>query len=142
MNSTHTEPRPRHPTLYRLAANGRSLEFLYARCPGCRRLTFPANAPGCMHCGGPLDEAEQVVLPGEGTLMEYVTLHVALVPGMPVPAVAGDIRIADGIVEQGVIGVADESGLRPGMALSAIAAFDDDGQTYRCAFVPVEEDRP
>ncbi|MCT9118494.1 zinc ribbon domain-containing protein [Cupriavidus gilardii] len=140
MNASHTEPRPRHPTLYRLAADGRSLEFLYARCPGCRRLTFPANAPGCMHCGAPLDEAEPVVLPGEGTLMEYVTLHVALAPGMPVPAIAGDIRIADGIVEQAVIGVADESGLRPGMALTAIAAFEEDGLTYRCAFVPAGED--
>lgn len=141
MNVSDTEPRPRHPTLYRLAADGRSLQLLFAQCAGCGRLTFPANAPGCMHCGARLDEAEHVARPGGGTLMEFVTLHVALAPGMPVPAIAGDIRIADGIVEQGVIGVADETGLRPGMALQAVAAFEEDGRTFRCAFVPAGEDQ-
>ena len=42
---------PQHPTLYQLAPDGESLEFLYAQCPACRKLVFPANVPGCSHCG-------------------------------------------------------------------------------------------
>ena len=42
-------------------------------------------------------------------------------PGMNAPAIAGDIRIAEGIVEEGVIAVKDEAGLRTGMALKAVA---------------------
>ncbi|KAA0180907.1 hypothetical protein FX016_13865 [Cupriavidus gilardii] len=139
MTLPSTEPRPRHPSLYRLAADGHSLDFHYARCNRCQRLAFPANSPGCPHCGSAMDDAERVTQPGGGTLLEYVTLHVALAPDMAVPAIAGDIRLADGIVEQGVIGVSDEAGLRPGMAVKAVAVFQQDGQSYRCAFVPAQE---
>ena len=38
-----TEPvsalRPLHPTLYQLAQDGRSLDFLFAQCPACSGLT-------------------------------------------------------------------------------------------------------
>ena len=84
-----TTMKPQRPTLYRLAADGRSLDFLFAPCPACRGLTFPANAPGCMHCGQPLDAVAPEVRPGGGTLLEYVTLHVPLAPGLPAPSIAG-----------------------------------------------------
>jgi uncharacterized OB-fold protein len=128
--------RPRHPSLYRLAADGQSLDFLFAQCPQCHGVSFPANAPGCMHCGHPLTEANQTARPGGGTLLEYVTLHVALAPGLPAPSVVGDIRIAEQVVQEGVLGVADESALRPGMAVKAIAAPLAGGETFDCRFVP------
>ena len=131
-----TAMRPQNPSLYRLSADGRSLDFLFAQCSACNGLSFPANAPGCMHCGAPPAQAEQVARPGGGTLLEYITLHVALVPGMPAPSIAGDIRIADQVVEEGVIAVADEAALRPGMAMQAIAVPLPSGAFYACQFVP------
>jgi uncharacterized OB-fold protein len=139
MTQDLTSMKPQRPSLYRLAADGRSLDFLFAQCPACNALSFPANAPGCMHCGHPIDEAAQVVRPGGGTLLEYVTLHVALVPGMPAPSIAGDIRIAEQVVEEGVIAVDDESALHPGMALRAVAMPLASGDSYGCRFVPAKE---
>ena len=130
--------RPRHPSLYRLAADGRSLDFHFAQCPNCQGLSFPANAPGCMHCGDPLSQVQPVARPGGGTLLEYVTLHVALAPGLPVPSIAGDIRIAEQVVEEGVIAVDDESALRPGMAMKAVAVPLPSGDVFDCRFVPAE----
>ena len=131
--------KPQRPSLYRLAADGRSLDFFFAHCPACQGLSFPANAPGCMHCGHPTDEAMQVVRPGGGTLLEYVTLHVALVTDMHTPSIAGDIRIAEQVVEEGVIAVDDESRLQPGMALRAVAVPLASADTYGCQFVPAQE---
>jgi uncharacterized OB-fold protein len=139
MTPTFASMQPLHPTLYRLGADGQSLDFLFVKCPACGRLAFPANAPGCMHCGDALEQAEQIARPGGGILIEAITLHVALVPGMAVPSVVGDIQIADDIVEEGVIGVADELALRPGMTLKAIAvpaASAGSATHYTCHFVP------
>jgi len=133
---------PQKPSLYRLAADGHTLDFLFAQCPGCKGLTFPANAPGCMHCGQALEHAERIARPGGGTLLEYVTLHAALVPGMTAPRIAGDIRIADKVVEEGVIGVTDEAQLAQGMQLRAVAVPLASGEHYGCQFVPVQEARP
>jgi uncharacterized OB-fold protein len=131
--------RPLHPTLYRLAQDGHSLDFLFAQCPACSALTFPSNAPGCMHCGDPLQDAQTLRRPGGGELLEFVTLHVPLTPGMVVPSIAGDVRIAPGIVEEGVIGVKDEGSLRPGMRLRAVAEPDEAQGVYACRFVPEEQ---
>ena len=133
-----TTLQPLRPTLYRLAADGRSLDFLFAQCPQCRQLSFPANAPGCMHCGHAIDASAQVARPGGGTLLEYVTLHVPMVPGLIAPSIAGDIRIAEQVVEEGVIGVADESLLAPGMTLRAVAVPLPSGEHYGCHFVPAD----
>ena len=138
-----TEPvsalRPLHPTLYQLAQDGRSLDFLFAQCPACSGLTFPSNAPGCMHCGDPLQGAQTLRRPGGGELLEFVTLYVPLAPGMAVPSIAGDVRIADGVVEEGVIGVQDEASLRPGMWMRAVAEPDEAQGVYACRFVPDEK---
>lgn len=138
MTQDLTTMRPRHASLYRLAADGRSLDFLFAQCPSCQGLSFPANAPGCMHCGNPLSQVQPVARPGGGTLLEFVTLHVAMAPGQQVPSIAGDIRIAEGVVEEGVIAVADESALRPGMDMRAVAVPLPAGEVFDCRFVPVE----
>ncbi|CAA2109379.1 Zn-ribbon domain-containing OB-fold protein [Variovorax paradoxus] len=139
MTQDLTRMTPQRPSLYRLAADGRSLDFLFAQCPACHALSFPANAPGCMHCGHPAGDNAPVARPGGGTLLEYVTLHVPLVPGMPAPSIAGDIRIAPQVVEEGVIAVNDEGMLSPGMALRAVAVPLAGGERYGCAFVPEQE---
>ncbi len=133
--------RPRHPSLYRLAADGCSLDFLFAQCPNCQGLSFPANAPGCMHCGDPLLRVQSVARPGGGTLLEYVTLHVPLAPGLEAPSIAGDIHIAEHVVEEGVIAVEDESILRPGMEMKAVAVPLPSGDVFGCRFVPAEVSR-
>lgn len=139
-----TEPlpslKPLHPSLYQLADDGRSLDFFFAQCPACSGLSFPANAPGCMHCGDPLQGAQTLRRPGGGELLEYVTLYVPLAPGMAAPSIAGDVRIADGVVEEGVIGVEDEASLRPGMVLRAVADLREAQGVYACRFVPADQE--
>lgn len=140
MTDQQTSLKPLHPTLYQLAQDGTSLDFFFAECTACGAITFPANAPGCKHCGDPLTDATQLTRPGQGLLLEFVTIHVPLMPGMMAPAIAGDIRIADGIVEEGVIAVKDESGLRAGMTLRAIAEVREELGVYACVFVPMDEE--
>lgn len=140
MNQVLNTLKPLRPTLYKLAPDGRTLDFLFAQCAHCDRLNFPANAPGCMHCGKSIEGAVQIVQSGGGTLLEYVTLHVPLFPGLVTPSIAGDIRIADHIVEEGILGVEDECELSPGMLLQAIAVALPSGEHYDCRFVPVKAD--
>jgi uncharacterized OB-fold protein len=140
MTDPSTSLKPLHPTLYQLAPDGTSLDFFFAQCPACGTVNFPANAPGCSHCGDHLAEATRLIRPGQGELLEFVTIHVPLVPGMNAPSIAGDIRIAEGIVEEGVIAVPDESGLRTGMALKAVADVREAQGVYACVFVPMNEE--
>jgi uncharacterized OB-fold protein len=138
MTEPQTPLKPLHPTLYALAQDGHSLDFFFVQCRACSGLSFPANVPGCAHCGDPLVDAQKVGRPGGGELLEYVTLHVPLAPGMAAPSIAGDVRIADGIVEEGVISVSDETALRHGMALRAVADVREAQGVYACRFVPVD----
>ena len=140
MTDQQTPLKPLHPTLYQLAQDGTSLDFFFAQCPACGAATFPANAPGCMRCGDPLTDATKLTRPGQGQLLEFVTIHVPLMPGMVAPAIAGDIRIAEGIVEEGVLAVKDESRLRTGMTLKAIADVREELGVYACVFVPMNEE--
>ena len=142
MTDQQTSLKPLHPTLYQLAQNGTSLDFFFSQCPACGAVNFPANAPGCSHCGDPLTEATRLTRPGQGELLEFVTIHVPLMPGMNAPAIAGDIRIAEGIVEEGVIAVKDEASLRTGMALKAVAEVREALGVYACVFVPMNEGAP
>lgn len=136
MNTSLKNLRPQRPSLFRLAADGHSLDFFFCVCDACSRLTFPANAPGCAHCGAPLDSKRQVTRPGGGKLLEFVTLHVPLVPDMPSPMVAGDIEIAEGVFEEGVIAMTNEQQLHIGMQMRAIAVPLDLTDTFACRFVP------
>jgi len=138
MTEPQTPLKPLHPTLYRLAQDGHSLDFFFVQCRACDGLSFPANVPGCMHCGDPLADARKLSRPGGGELLEYVTLHVPLAPGMAAPSIAGDVRIAPGIVEEGVIAASDETRLHPGMALRAIAQVREAQGVYACCFVPAD----
>lgn len=140
MTDQSTSLKPLHPSLYQLAADGTSLDFFFAKCTACGAVNFPANAPGCSHCGDPLTEAIRLTRPGQGELLEFVTIHVPLMQGMNAPAIAGDIRLAEGIVEEGVIAANDESGLRTGMTLKAVAEVREAQGVYACVFVPMEEE--
>jgi uncharacterized OB-fold protein len=126
---------PKHPTLYRLAGNGRSIRLLFGRCPRCAALTFPATAYGCSACGAaPLAVEER---DGEGVLQAVVTLHAAVMPGLPVPQAIGDVEIAPGIIEEVLLEGAGED-YAPGMRVVARAhALEDD--FFDCRFAP--EDR-
>ena len=139
MTQQLTSLKPLHPTLYQLAPDGISLDFFFAQCPACGEVNFPANVPGCSHCGDPLTTATQLIRPGQGELLEFVTIHVPLMPGMNAPSIAGDIRIAENIVEEGVIAVPDESVLRTGMILKAVADVREALGVYACVFVPMNE---
>jgi len=57
---------------------------------------------------------------------------------MEVPRIAADILIEDGIIEEGVMAGSDESCLRVGMALRAVAVALPGGETFACRFVPAE----
>lgn len=142
MSKPLTAQKPLRPTLYRLAQNGHSLDFIYVQCSACAGITFPANAPGCMHCGDPLVGATQIVRPGRGTLLEFVTIHVPMVPGMSVPCMAADIRFAEGFVEEGVIADIDEASLQLGMELMAVVAPGPSSDVYGCQFVPAAIKEP
>lgn len=140
MTDQPTSLKPLHPTLYQLGPDGTSLDFFFAQCPACGTENFPANAPGCSHCGDPLAEASRLTRQGQGELLEFVTIHVPLIPGMNAPTIAADIRIAQGIVEEGVIAVPDESGLRTGMTLKAVADVREAQGVYACVFVPMNQE--
>lgn len=113
---------PKHPSLYRLAGDRPVL--LFGRCRSCRALTFPANAYGCSACGA--DGLDTVERPAEGTLKAVVTLKAAVLPGLAVPQVIGDVEIAPGITEEVLI-EGDEAGLAPGMVLTGVAHPLEDG---------------
>ena len=90
-----------------------------AHCPACGAYTYPASAPGCRVCGAAADTLHAVPLPGTPVLLNFVTVHAALAPGLPVPCVVGEVALAPGVVEEAFIGVADEAQLAPGQALVA-----------------------
>ena len=104
-------------------------ELQIAHCPLCGTYSAPVNVPGCRHCGHPALEAAP--LPAPPVLLNFVTLHNELAPGLPVPCVIGEVQLAPGLVEEALIG-ADESMLAIGQALRA--EQDADGGPWR--FVP------
>lgn len=133
-----TSLRPRRPSLFILAADGRTLRFRFAPCAACGQLNFPANAPGCQRCGETLAGATPIEQPGIATLREAVGIHLAIAPGIEPPLTIGRFELAPGVVEEGVIRIADANTLQPGIRMQAVAQPLPDGETYGCAFEPVE----
>jgi uncharacterized OB-fold protein len=94
-------------------------------CPSCSTYTFPANAWGCRRCGAaPL---QSVPLPQPPKLINFITLHADIVPGLPVPCVIGELEIAPGVVEEALIDVPDESQLALGMTMQAVPLSAEQG---------------
>lgn len=131
--------RPDRPTLFRLARDGESLEFLFACCAVCGELTFPHASPGCRVCGASLEGLRPLVRPGIATVRDVVAVQVSLAPGMAVPVSIGRIELAPGIVEEGVLAVSPNVLPAPNSAVRAVANLSTDGKTYGCVFVPIME---
>lgn len=93
-------------------------------CPACGSYTFPANSWGCRRCGQAL---EAVPLPKPAKLINFVTLHAEIAPGLPVPCVIGELEIAPGVVEEALIDVRDESQLALGMTMQAVPRAAEQG---------------
>lgn len=125
------------PDLYRVA--GDRLELLASRCGRCSRLSFPKARYGCPACGAEPDASMEEVLDGRARLLSFATLHAQLAPGLQVPLVVGEVEIADGIVEEVVLGC-DEQHLRPGMPVQArpVPVGRNGEQQIACRFMPLE----
>ena len=125
------------PQLYTVAPDGRSLHLLAARCDACRALTFPAGSYGCRVCGAAPDRLTAEKLSGRGILREFITVHLELVPGLKAPAVIGDVEIADGLIEEAVMGCT-EAELACDIIVQAVPVEIGEGDKRRvaCRFVP------
>ena len=125
-----------------------------ARCGHCGGYSYPAGVYGCRVCGR-ADALAAVPLPGTPVLKNFVTVHAALAPGLPVPCVVGEVELAPGLVEEALID-GDEDALVVDMPLVATRASDvgPDGESAAAAgeagspsagplwrFTPVAADR-
>lgn len=124
------------PTLYRTAADG-TVQLLLARCPSCGVLTFPATAPGCRACGHPLEQGETVAHTRAAKLLDFVEVHVAVVPGLRVPYLSAEVELVPGLVVGAALAERPAGTFLPGMAVVAQAQAEPDG-TFRCVFAPME----
>jgi uncharacterized OB-fold protein len=88
-----------------------------AHCGVCGGWSFPANVPGCRKCGAPPAQLSAQACATPLWLLNFVTVHTALAPGLQVPAVIGEVALAPGLVEEARIDVANEDVLTLGMAL-------------------------
>jgi uncharacterized OB-fold protein len=109
-------------------------ELRLAECRRCGHHSFPATIYSCRHCGAE-DAALQAVTPPDALrLLNFVTVHAELTPGLPVPCVIGEVQLAPGLVEEALIDVASEEALQPGMTLLPRAI--DNGAAISWRFVP------
>jgi uncharacterized OB-fold protein len=115
---------------------GSAGDLLLAHCRQCGSYTFPAAAYGCRQCGATGDALRAVTPPQPVRLLNFVTIHAELAPGLPVPYVAGEVELAPGVVEEALIEAPDEQGLRPGMVVQPRRHGADEAAGWR--FVPVE----
>ena len=99
-----------------------------AHCAACGSHTWPPEAYGCRRCGG--TALSPVPLPGTPTLLNFVTVHSELAPGLPVPCVIGEVQLAPGLVEEVMVAVADESVLSLGQTLLPQPHTDADGRVH------------
>lgn len=114
--------------------------LLLAHCGTCGAWTYPAHAWGCRACGAPAAALQRLRPPHAPRLLESITLHAELVPGLPVPCVIGEVQLAPGLVEEALIAAHDASRLAPGLRLRAQALPPVEGGTaQRWQFHPDPE---
>ena len=125
------------PQLYELSPGNNTLALLAARCRDCGAITFPAASYGCRQCGAPPDRLAAEKLSGRGRLREFITVHLELVPGLKPPIVVGDVEIADGLVEEVVMGC-PEGELAHEMFVQAVPIETGEGEQRKivCRFIP------
>ena len=106
-----------------------------AHCERCGGWTFPAGAYGCRQCGADSSALQARAMPASPRLLNFVTVHAELAPGLPVPCVVGEVELAPGVVEEALIDVPSEDGLWLGAELRPRPVQEGDSVTWR--FVPV-----
>lgn len=107
-----------------------------AHCSNCGSYSFPATIYGCRRCGADGSTLTSVSCPQAPRLLNFVTVHAELAPGLPVPCVIGEVELAPGVVEEALLDVADESVLRPDLRMRAQARETEAGLQW--SFAPLE----
>ena len=126
------------PDLCRLAPEG--LRLRASRCRACEGLSFPPAPWGCPLCGAAPEQMAETELDGRATLLEFITIHTRIAPGVRPPVVIGEAEIAPGLIEEVELGVPEEA-LTRGMTLQAVPREIelDDGPALAIRFVPAED---
>jgi uncharacterized protein len=65
-----------------------------ARCSRCGRVSMPPDQV-CPHCGSTDPDLRFVPVAGRGTLRSWTVVRQALLPGLEVPFVLGDVELDD-----------------------------------------------
>lgn len=115
---------------------------MLAHCTACGAHSYPSNSWGCRACGAAATQLEAVPCAPSLRLLNFVTVHGDLVPGVPPPCVIGEVELAAGVVEEALLDVADEAGLVPGMRVQPIVERDEAGAVRRWRFRPVAAGGP
>ncbi|MEC9435544.1 MAG: zinc ribbon domain-containing protein [Pseudomonadota bacterium] len=128
------------PDLCALAEDGRTLSLRASRCAACDGLSFPPAPYGCPLCGAAPDRVAEERLSGRARLLEFITIHTRVAPGLRPPLVVGEAEIAPGIIEEIELGVPEDR-LALGMEVQAVPARieRDDVESLAIRFVPVAD---
>jgi hypothetical protein len=116
----------REPSLYAPEATGDGAVLLALRDPASGALTFPRSPYGP-------PGLEQMQLSGQATLLACITLHQPVLPGVVPPLVVGRLRLAEGLVVDGVLQGRVEP--PPGTGMRAVLVAEDGA--FVCRFRPV-----
>ncbi|QRQ84644.1 hypothetical protein [Cupriavidus oxalaticus] len=108
-----------------------------AHCSQCKGYSFPASVPGCRHCGAAPEALTTVDCSRPVQLLNVITVHTALAPGIGVPAIIGEIELCPRVVEEVRIEAENEAAVPPGTWLMPVWSEDTDGGSW--VFRPVPE---
>lgn len=128
------------PDLCRLSEDGRTLRLKASRCGACGGLSFPPAPYGCPRCGAAPERLSEEALPGRAKLLEFITIHTRIAPGLKPPVVVGEAEIAPGLVQEIELGVPEDR-LSLGMEVQAVPVeIEKDGAHLAAIrFVPAED---
>lgn len=120
----------RDPGLYAPAGTGDAAHLLAMRDPATGALAFPRTGYGIGATGLPAEQAEMVVLSGRAAVLASVTIHQPLSPGMRVPLCVARLRLAEGLVLDGVLETPEE----PPVGAQVQAVLVPEGERLTCRF--------
>lgn len=106
---------------------GRPPSLQAARCDVCQGYSYPVSVPGCRHCGALSDALQAVDCMDAVPVINVITVHAALAPGLAVPAIIGEVELCPGLVEEVRIDAADESAVPPGTLVRPVWVEADQG---------------
>ncbi|MBR29054.1 Uncharacterized OB-fold protein, contains Zn-ribbon domain [Albimonas donghaensis] len=128
------------PDLCALAPGGKTLRLRASRCADCGGLSFPPAPYGCPACGAAPDRVAEELLSGRARLLEFITIHTRIAPGLRPPVVVGEAEIAPGLIEEIELG-APEDRLARDMEVQAVPVLieRDDVESLAIRFVPAAD---